>query len=352
MRSNNAILAPMPDSSLEPRRFWKGWLISVFLHGTLLVACYLGFDRQGTPEGSGETFRDVGLYSKGDDPLADKTKSGETKEIESTETAESQEDANTPDESNSLLREFPMEQAEGPAVPLTLPSSNSIGVGPGPSSELMKTPGTRSGTGMTGHGPKTISGGGGSGIRFGKSAGTSFFQISAQGNQFAYVVDSSGSMDDGIGGTTPISVAKAELMASLERLDSTKRFQLFFYNADVFLMENGRQQIFFATDINRTLARQFLSQQQPNSGTQHKPALTMALRSGPDVLFFLTDGEEPELSASDLKDLKKLNRKPTQIHVIQFGRGPKLGGANWLEQMAQENSGSYRYKDIKEFKNP
>ncbi|MDB5341095.1 MAG: hypothetical protein JWN70_6714 [Planctomycetaceae bacterium] len=319
----------------EPNRLIPSWVISLVLHGVLFLCLIFGFNRQGVPEGSGESFRDVGLFTKGDVPSSSSDAAG------SQDAADS--DAAEAAASDPLLSE-PMADT-GPAVPLQLPETTTVGAGvplpTGLPSAAASRPKKSAGKGLV-----RGAAGGGAGPRFGRSDGTSFFQIAAQGDHFYYIVDCSGSMDE----ENAIGVARAETMASIERLDSTKRFQVLFYDSDLHPMLNGKQEIFFATDINRTFARQFINAQQPRSGTMHKPALTTALRSAPNVIFFLTDGDTPELSPRDLKDLRDANRNNTQIHVIEFGKGAKLGSMNWLEQLAKDHNGTYRYRDVTAFR--
>ncbi len=190
----------------------------------------------------------------------------------------------------------------------------------------------------SGDGPRVIN----AGHTAGTAGSTSFFEISAQGNLFGYVVDCSSSMEE----ENSIDRARAELIASLEQLEPTQRFQILFYDSELHPMTRDRQQTFFATDSHLRLARQFIASQQPTSGTIHKPALLAALKLAPDAIYFLTDGETPELSERDLWELKRANRKRASIHVVEFGIGPKLGPPNWLEQLANDHHGSYRYLDV------
>lgn len=324
----------------EPNRFLPGWLISLFLHTVVFSVLVVTSHRQGTPEGSGEEFQDVGLFTKDNlpGPAGDGAANGEALDAPASATS-----AASPDE--PLLADQPVDS--GSAVPLQLPATATIGSGP-PLPTGLPAAASRPATSVGGRirGTAGRGGTGSSGPRFGRSDGTSFFQVAAQGDHFLYVVDSSGSMDD----NNAIGVARAELMASIERLDPGKRFQILFYDSDLHPMLNGKQEIFFATDINRTFARQFINNQQPDSGTEHRPALLAALRSAPDVIFFLTDGDNPELSPRDLRDLREANRKNTQIHVIQFGKGAKLGPMNWLERLAKDHQGTYRYRDVTAFR--
>lgn len=326
------LTSPFEDQASH--RVLPGWLISLVLHSLFFGALVVGSHRQGTPEGSGETFHDVGLFAKENLPDS-------VSPVGTVDTAQATTPAPSADE--PLIVEQPVDS--GPAVPLQLPETTTIGAGPQLPTSLPAAatrPAAKSGKGQV-HG---AGGGGALGARFGRSDGTSFFQVAAQGDHFYYVVDCSGSMDEG----NAIGLARAELMASIERLDPAKRFQIMFYDSDLHPMLNGKQEIFFATDINRTFARQFINNQQPDSGTLHRPALLAALRSAPDVIFFLTDGDEPDLSFRDLRDLREANRNNTRIHVIQFGRGAKLGPMNWLEQLAKDHQGTYRYRDVTAFR--
>lgn len=176
---------------------------------------------------------------------------------------------------------------------------------------------------------------------------TTFFDIAAKGNRFVYVVDRSGSMYD----HGAIRVAKEELIVSLAALEQTQQFQVLFYNQKLSeLSGNGdRPQMQWATDINRTQARHFISDIQPDGGTDHMPALKKALRYQCDHLFFLTDADQPILSARELNELKTLNAGRTKIHCVEFGKGPELVGDNFLKRLARENDGTYRYRDVTRF---
>ncbi len=187
----------------------------------------------------------------------------------------------------------------------------------------------------------------GSGIGFGRGhGGTRFFQIEAQGHRFVYVVDHSGSM----GFDRQLAAAKAELQASLQGLESSHQFQIIFYNDTVHEMHlRGTPGLNWASDINKTLARQFIHEIQPDGGTSHMTALTKAILYKPENIFFLTDADEPRLSAKDLADIKRINAGKSRIHCIEFGKGGNIGVENFLQRMARENGGSYRYQDITQF---
>jgi hypothetical protein len=344
------------------KRELPSWLISLVLHALLFVFLTLGFFRPGLPDGA---LNGSGLGAGGNVLEAQFGQGGGT-ELNNKSMGEAGGATELPTDQNAPAILIPETRPETESVAATqrlldLPTTSGIGATrqlpldvpkPGVSRPTLRTAATGAvrGNGRGGRGRGVDGSGGGSGGTgdgagtpgIGRIDGTSFFQVAAQGNHFCYVVDCSSSMDGGAMG-----LAKAELMASIQRLDSEKKFQILFYNSEIYPMTNGRQEdMFYATESNRLFARKFINNQQPDNSTLHRPALTAALRFAPDVIFFLTDGDIPELDAKDLQDLKRINGNNTQINVIQFGQGPKLGPTNWLERLAKDHRGTYRYRDI------
>jgi hypothetical protein len=176
--------------------------------------------------------------------------------------------------------------------------------------------------------------------------GAAFMGVRDQGTRVVFVVDSSGSMAN----HGAMQSAKAALVASLQTLTDAQQFQIVFYNNTPTVMRlrnNAPAEMAFATEVNKTLARQFIVGVQPDQGTDHLPALKLALRLNPDVLFFLTDADEPQLSAGELLEIQRLNQGRTRIHTIEFGRGADLGGPlNFLQKLAHQNGGTHRYYDV------
>jgi hypothetical protein len=75
-------------------------------------------------------------------------------------------------------------------------------------------------------------------------------------------------------------------------------------------------------------------------------ALRLALGMKPDVLFYLTDADEPTLSRFELEQLRRINSAATAIHTIEFGYGPASGRDNFLKRLARQNAGRHAYVDI------
>ena len=76
----------------------------------------------------------------------------------------------------------------------------------------------------------------------------------------------------------------------------------------------------------------------------------MALRMGPDIIFFLTDADEPQLSAEELARVRRKNRN-TMINSIEFGFGPRRARTNFLQRLARQNGGRHVYVDVSLLRN-
>ena len=320
-------------AALSPLAVVPSWLISLAFHAVLLFVLATNLQSCGTPslDGEGGDFRQVGIY---------------VKPAESDQPSDAlEENANAADAaiaSPSSSSAPTSEVDDRPPVPLSMPveAAPVIGGGaPTPSvvpndlSQFAQNNGIRS--------PAAAAAGG---VGQGE---VPFFGIRDKGTRFVYVLDCSGSMAG-----SPILIAKSELMASLQSLERTQQFQIIFYNQAPreMVLQGDRAQLYWGTDINKTLARQFISGVQPDLGTDHLPALKRALRLGPEVIFFLTDADEPSLRAPDLAEIRQLNQGRTRIHCVEFGKGAELNTDNFLKRLARDNGGTYRYRDVTRFR--
>ncbi len=339
-------------------------MVSLGVHSLLCLCLVLGFDRAGIPDGS-KSGKGLGsttiLAQFGEDQSPGR--SAVTVTTAPSETVEDPVPIQPGNPDSGEAEEMPADPANTVAEPETeVASADAQPVQPepedldtGPRRPSKKTSAiasllasTTAGPGLPagdnpGDGAAEGDGAGeaGDGGQFGDPNGTSFFQVRAQGKYFCYVIDCSSSMEEG----DTIGAARAELQASLRRLNSSKQFQIIFYDSELHPLTAQGENILVATESNRRLARQFINSQQPTGRAFHRGALLAALQTKPDVIFFLTDGEVPELTARDLYDLKAANRRRTQINVIEFGRGAKLE-KNWLDRLASDHRGSYRYQNI------
>ena len=168
------------------------------------------------------------------------------------------------------------------------------------------------------------------------------FGVRGNGSKFIYVFDRSASMEG-----RPLAAAKRELIASLESLDKIHQFQIIFYNQEPRLMQlrpGLAPSMEFGNEQGKKNAEIFVGSILADGGTRHMEALELALSLKPDVIFFLTDADDPMLSASELARIRRLNDSAS-INTIEFGSGPARGGYNFLKRLAEENRGKYGYVD-------
>ena len=314
------------------------WIASVCVHGTIMICFALSMQScdQGHSGAAEENYREVGIFVKAtednseNNPETDQQTAAESDETQETIPTEAELAESTP-----KITELPAE--------LALPDSELPGV-IGPGGAAMSLPRTAASndtlTGLKGAPPP--------GAALSAAQGTtSFFDIRAKGTRFVYIVDHSGSM----GFYGQLRVAKAELMASLQSLDSTQQFQIIFYNSGMREMTLRGQpaSLWWGTDINRTLAYQFIRGVTADGGTAHMPAIRKALSYRPEHIFLLTDADQPMLSKPNLEEIKRINKGRTQIHSIEFGEGGFLGIENHLGRLSRQNGGTYRYRDVTKF---
>lgn len=179
----------------------------------------------------------------------------------------------------------------------------------------------------------------------GGETSTSVFGALGEGRKFVYVFDRSGSMD-GHGGA-PLRAAKSELVNSLKDLGQTHQFQIIFYNERprVFNPTGAPGRLVFGNDQNKYLAQKFVGSITADGATRHEEALEAALKMSPDVIFFLTDADEPRLTEKQLARIAHLNAG-TVINAIEFGYGAQTGEINFLVKLARQNGGQHVYVDL------
>jgi hypothetical protein len=179
----------------------------------------------------------------------------------------------------------------------------------------------------------------------GGKAHTSMFGIEAEGYKFVYVLDRSASM--GGPGAAALKAAKAELIASLNNLERTHQFQIVVYNdrPTMFNPTGDPQRAVFATEQNKEEAAKFIESIAPFGGTQHDDALVMAVKLCPNVIFWLTDADDPKLGAAKQERVNRMAAGIT-IHAVEFGGGPQADANNFLVKIARESGGKHAYVDV------
>lgn len=194
----------------------------------------------------------------------------------------------------------------------------------------------------------SVNGSGKSGTGAGNGkAHTYVFGVQGTGSRFVYVFDRSASMDGFQG--RPLIAAKRELIASVNSLEAIHQFQIVFYNERTSVFNPLAPQtarMMFGDDKNKRLAEGYVRSIVAEGGTHHMDALRMGLNLGPDVMFFLTDADEPQLTGAELAEIVRRNQRAATINSIQFGAGPDPGGDNFLKRLAVQNRGQHTYVDV------
>ncbi|PQO46360.1 VWA domain-containing protein [Blastopirellula marina] len=177
----------------------------------------------------------------------------------------------------------------------------------------------------------------------GNEGSTTVFGAEGKGTKFVYVFDRSGSMTG-----DSLAAAKAELVKSLNDLGDLHQFSIIFYNEEVY--PNGETpKLHFADERGKRLARQLIGSVTAAGGTDHLNALRMALQMKPDVIFFLTDADQPQLLPHEMEEIHRLNRG-ISIHAIEFGFGQFDGRRNFLVKLAEANNGQHVYVDTSQLR--
>jgi hypothetical protein len=193
----------------------------------------------------------------------------------------------------------------------------------------------------------------GKGNAKGAKSKTQVFGLEGSGNSFVYVFDRSDSMNGF--GSAPLRMAKKEMLDSIGSLTSVNQFQIVFYNDSPSPYRGSLSRtrgLIFATDTEKQSAQTYIKGVEGSGGTEHLPALKLALNLSAEVVFFLTDAADPGLSSSTIDELadRALGRGTT-IHSIEFGTGPSPGIERWIEKLAVRTGGKYRYVDVAKLQN-
>lgn len=334
---------------------FPSWLISLVLHGAVATSLVLWVQSQTSePVGFADgSSRELGLVpsSEGTEVTFNAGSAGPDAPVQDANVQESS--AQTPDTPSAVSESTEQVASVEPiAVPVTVkltkPGMNSSPVTPLPfpvsstgASAAFPGTGTSDATGLI---RNAIKGGAHQG-HAGAIPGASFLGARDNGTRIVFAIDCSASMAN----YNAMRSAKAALVSSLQSLSDAQQFQIIFYNQQprMLTLRGSQGDLMLATEVNKSLARQQIGGVVPDLGTDHLPALRMALRLGPEVLFFLTDADEPQLSAAELAEIQRLNQGRTRIHTIEFGIGGEVDADNFLKKLARQNDGTYRYHDVK-----
>jgi len=323
---------------VSERKSWtdhRAWIASCLFHTTFLVVFAFLWKPQSRGT-NGEPDRPVGIA------VLHQTTSGNEFFLEGGASSAS----NRASKSTSSV--IAVNETAGP--PISVDSLIADLLGTENSNATNSNVGEAMGTGLLGNG---LSGGTGTsrGAGAGSKTKTSFFGVEGTGASFVFVVDRSDSMNTYDLG--PLRAAKREVLKCLETLKDYHQFQIVFYNDSVIAANGNASRMVFATDSDKERATNFVRMMPGAGGTEHLPAIKLGLSMAPDVLFFLTDADDPSLSSSQLADIQqRAVRTKTTIHSIQFNVGEDVGTGSWIRALAEMNRGTYKYVDIAALNEP
>jgi len=142
-----------------------------------------------------------------------------------------------------------------------------------------------------------------------------FFGTGTTGKSFVFVVDCSLSMNHphASEAKTRFRRLKVELVKTITRMNAENRFFIIFFNETAIPMPARSLQ--FATASRQKQYLYWMQKVRAIGDTDPRPALRMALKLRPDVIYFLTDGVF-ELPIQ--RDLLKMKKTKATIHTFSF----------------------------------
>jgi hypothetical protein len=302
-----------PTSELSPRRVLPAWVFSFLVHFSAIVA--LGVAIQPGPRGAAEEpGRSAGIV------LKRTSAEGDLYEGEEDVPPAAAEQSPPTDVLSALPNEA--DRADfGEDAPQVSGAAPSVANG-------QPNAGQSTSSGQRG----SPSGGG--------DANVTVFGVQGTGTKFVYLFDRSSSMEG-----APLAAAKRQLLESLASLEGTHQFHIIFFNTKTQKLDiaGGTRRIAFATDRNKQLAANFVGGITADGGTDRLTALREAIGFAPDVIFFLTDADDP-MTPSELSEIDQANqRAQAAICAIEFGRRQSPSPENFLVKLARESGGQYGY---------
>jgi Mg-chelatase subunit ChlD len=182
------------------------------------------------------------------------------------------------------------------------------------------------------------------------------------GGSIGFVIDTSGSMDEGVAGTaaserssnrvlTRLRAAKEQMLLAVQAMDPDSQYSLWTFAGQAHLWTS--HPVRPSPNSTRSLT-ELLSRLHPHGGTNLFDGLSQALQLGElkfgeqhetkiDELFVLSDGEPTAGEVRETDDMLRIVREANKyakvhIHCVFTGTGP---GADLLRRLAAENGGVF-----------
>ena len=178
----------------------------------------------------------------------------------------------------------------------------------------------------------------------------SFFGMQASGDRFVYVLDVSGSMNQGKG--RRLRRAVNELLRSIDQLREDQMFYvLLFASSTRQMFDEGSltPTMLPATKENKERIRDWISQIKATGATHPQRALHVGLNLSPSAVFFLSDGKFNKPKATDFFGGEALDAKTVversnpaniPVHSIAFEEPASRRNMNEISKMT---GGEFRF---------
>ena len=217
-------------------------------------------------------------------------------------------------------------------------TDSTIGLGPGGGFGKGKGHGSGVGSDLGGG-----EGDGGPLAMFGTPGGGSMgikgavFGNSGNAKKIAFICDASGSM------VSKFSTLRRELSKTIRQLKPVQSFSLIFFQQQSCMYLDAT--LTMATPDAKLRADKFLETVTPRAETNPLPALDLAFKQGPELIYLLTDGDFPDNDAV-LAKIRQLNKNGrVKINTIAFVSDTDTETAfmDLLKKIATESGGVYRH---------
>jgi hypothetical protein len=172
------------------------------------------------------------------------------------------------------------------------------------------------------------------GVPNGSGDGAEFFNVKAAGKNFAFVVDTSGSMFE----NARYLRCRQELIESIRSLRKGQKYFVAFFNDEVHAMPGRRLVDAGPERIGRTIS--WIHTTMPTGTTEPWAALYLSLRMKPDAIYLLTDGNFADDVLEKIMAVQGGSSTKIPIHTIAF---ESEEGATLLRTIARATGGTFRF---------
>jgi hypothetical protein len=201
-------------------------------------------------------------------------------------------------------------------------------------------PGGRGGTGGgTGNG---TGGSAGFGTGLGAAPTAEFFGTKIDGNRIVFVLDNSGSMQQG-----RLETVNAELMRSVESLTPKQSFYVVFYSDQAYPLfyPDPAEEFVRPTDRNKAELARWLETVELCLGDAVQEALAGAISIEPDTVILLSDGRIQ--GEKKMRFLLEAGGGDFPIHTVGVGLGKAaVASRRNLQMIAEANGGEFREASV------